>query len=670
MAASVRRIGPLLLLIAALCSPGAGETTAMQRQPPPRYGLEPFGQIGGPLNALALDGDYAYLGVGPRLRIVSLADLERPTRVWESADYGQLVRNVAVADGVAYVALGGDGLRVLDVANPAASREIAVVPVESEQLAIAGPWLIDVSFHALRIYDRRDPADLREIGSTALRWRVAGLTAHGRWTYLSTTTSGLLAVDIGDPTRPVLHEEPVLPSEVGRLVTHGDRGYVSFRDQERSRSGPSRSQIVVLDLANPSGPTRIAAFEVEGEPSDLAIVDGLLYVSAGELFERERDLLILDVSDPQAPVQVGQMPNLGGLLAQNASDRLAVAWRREGLVVLDVSQPAQPLHVGSYAPTVAGLVMGVTVAGPRAYVCTNRGLWILDLAEPANPRPLGMVPLEGAERVFVRGPYAYVGGKGRGMTIIDVRDPTNPRPVGHYVMRGDINLAGDVAGSHLYIAGMMVGMRVADIADPSQPLEITPPRAINPDYSLGSEYMDAHGYHGVAVAGRHAYVYTGVPQLQIMDVSDPARPRQVGTFELPRGGRDRITALGLAIVGDLAYVMTTGVELVVLSLADPVAPREVAILPIPDIYSMAAPGWYEDITVVGQRAYLATEGGLAVVDIADPTQPRQVSFSPTRAFQAAALGDYVYSASIEHGLQIYRLQGAAGAQPPPAQPAR
>ena len=49
------------------------------------------------------------------------------------------------------------------------------------------------------------------------------------------------------------------------------------------------------------------------------------------------------------------------------------------------------------------------------------------------------------------------------------------------VMRGDINLAGDVAGSHLYIAGMMVGMRVADIADPSQPLEITPPRAINPD---------------------------------------------------------------------------------------------------------------------------------------------------------------------------------------------
>ena len=66
--------------------------------------VELVGQIGGATSAVAVEGRYAYVGVGPRLVILDMADPARPTAVGQSAVLPGVIRGVAVAGSYAYVA--------------------------------------------------------------------------------------------------------------------------------------------------------------------------------------------------------------------------------------------------------------------------------------------------------------------------------------------------------------------------------------------------------------------------------------------------------------------------------------------------------------------------------------------------------------------------------------
>ena len=81
--------------------------------------VELVGQFGGATRAVAVQGRYAYLGVGPRLVILDAADPAHPTRIGQSEVLPGVVQSVAVSGGYAYVADGASGLRIVAVSDPA-----------------------------------------------------------------------------------------------------------------------------------------------------------------------------------------------------------------------------------------------------------------------------------------------------------------------------------------------------------------------------------------------------------------------------------------------------------------------------------------------------------------------------------------------------------------------
>ena len=92
--------------------------------------VELVGQIGGATYAaVAVQGDHAYIGEGPRLTILDMSNPATPAVVGKTDLIPGIVRGVAVVGNYAYVAdegygsrlVGGDdyGLRVVDVSDPA-----------------------------------------------------------------------------------------------------------------------------------------------------------------------------------------------------------------------------------------------------------------------------------------------------------------------------------------------------------------------------------------------------------------------------------------------------------------------------------------------------------------------------------------------------------------------
>ena len=115
------------------------DTASLQAQ---SSNVQFVGQIGGKTYAAAVQGNYAYVGVGPRLVILNISNLANPVVVGQTGVLPGFVVDVAVAGNFAYVADGGDGLRIIDVSNPAIPTEVGFydTPGSAAGVAVAGNY--------------------------------------------------------------------------------------------------------------------------------------------------------------------------------------------------------------------------------------------------------------------------------------------------------------------------------------------------------------------------------------------------------------------------------------------------------------------------------------------------------------------------------------------------
>ena len=98
------------------------------------------GQIGGPTQAVAVQGNYAYVGVGLRLVVLDVSNPVTPTEVGSTTPFPYFVEDIVVSGTLAYVAAGGAGLRVVNIPTRTTPVEVGAwdSPGYAEGVAVAG----------------------------------------------------------------------------------------------------------------------------------------------------------------------------------------------------------------------------------------------------------------------------------------------------------------------------------------------------------------------------------------------------------------------------------------------------------------------------------------------------------------------------------------------------
>ncbi len=235
-----------------------------------------------------------------------------------------------------------------------------------------------------------------------------------------------------------------------------------------------------------------------------------------------------------------------------------------------------------------------------------------------------------AKKMTIAGNYCYVADYTQGLLVLDITNPETPTFAGQYNSPGYTNSVA-VQGNYAYIADGDLGIKVVDITNPAAPNLVG-----SLDSTIGTA-MD------IAVAGDLAYLACNSDGFQVIDVSDPTNPVHVDSHNVLIG------VSGLDLQGDLLYVTASNDGLWVFDVTDPLA--------ITTVGSFDTPGNARNVTVKGNKAYVADSSSLIVLDVTDPSLPTSLGSATTGStvMDVDVVGSFAYVADYSAGLVMLNV---------------
>lgn len=615
------------------------------------------GQLGGTASTLAVQDQYAYLGVGMRLLVVELATPTAPRVLGKSELLSGVVQHLALAGNYAYVVVP-DRIYAIDVMDPASPRIISVFDINAvTRVAIRGNYAYLATRHcmwstagspmctgSLRVVNISDLTHLQEVSRLDIQGGVYSIALAGIYAYVIAgnnpeSPGGLRVVDVSE----------LKPRLVGSL-TITDATSVAVVGAYAYVAG---NGLQIIDVSTPTSPRKVGSWGPDTY-DDVAVAGGYAYVTKYfcELGACSNNLWLIDVRNPLAPESV-QGPPSEEQAAVGAGQRLAVInglvyWAGDAaLEIWDVSLPSQWLLIGRL--NLIGPVSNMSVVDGYAYVLAGmpgqQSLNVIAMQNPSQPDILGECQrCAGSAKIAVRGGYAYLGVWEYGLKIIDVRDPSRFDHVGDLKL-GEPGLAGiyDIAflGEDYIVVWLEdQSLRVIDVADPAQPRQVA------------SLMLQVGAYGQIVVVNSSAYLVAGgcgetgcQGQLKLIDLTDPTIPRLLSSLDIP-GARAIAVANRYAYVSTVlcyyAYSSCTS-KLWMIDIADLTQPRPVGFLTVPQ----SSP----DIAAWRNYVYW----GQRIFDVSDPKQPREIGISTALEGPKVVVDDYLYVAGRERGLLVLRL---------------
>ncbi len=271
--------------------------------------------------------------------------------------------DVVVANGYAYVADGGFGLKILSLSQP-----------ENPEL----------------------------VGSYSTSGSVRGVRVDGDYAYVADAENGFFVVDVSDPTDPVLLSSVSVPAS--KVDVGGGFAYLASVS----------NGLTVVDISNPSSAYVTASFSGNGDPNfkvnDVALVGGSVYMAMyGGLGKIATSAKSSTYSAKSIADGDGNR-NCAAVFAEN--NKLYVALQEYGALVYNA---AKTKLGGTDTP---GSAEDVAYFDGLLYMADGaKGLRIMDASDLSDITPYTHYANIEAYGVTIANGYAYVAGKGRGLHV-------------------------------------------------------------------------------------------------------------------------------------------------------------------------------------------------------------------------------------------------------------
>ncbi len=500
-------------------------------------------KTGGEVKDVTINGDFAYIADATN-GVFSYSLLD-PTNVTQMGQLAASKARAVASSGNYLYAATADGIKVINISNPASLNEIATIPnTTAQDLFIKGDELYTANGQdGIKVYDISDPTNPTEIADKSVTeelWNSKGVAIEDALVFAANGPAGIAVLNEGD------------------LLKRADL--------------PINGTAYKFNTLNRDG-----FIGLSGGASGFGVID------YRKLTDDNASNDSLSIGAKYATVGMPEKTTIKG-------NTLYVADENGGLQILDITDPANPSRVGGVNFGCRATAVEVNDDESKAYVTdVCMGLFAVDISDKEDPKVIesSVTPMPNqaeARDVKIKGQYAYVASRTEGLQIIDISNPDNFVMVGSYDTPGKA-LALDIDGNYAYIADENETLQIINIEDPANP-------------TLAGSYQSGYS-HDIKVVDGKAYIANYTFGLQIVDVSDPTNPKLLGTYDFdPETSEDR--ASGIDVSGDYAYVAYNDLGVKVIDISTPSNPTLAAQIKLD--------GVVRKITVNGDYIYASDQG--------------------------------------------------------------
>ena len=567
----------------------------------------------------------------------------------------------------------GAAIDLVSRARVSAVYDIEVVP----------PYAYALERGILRVLDVSDPMAVREIAALELQQPMLRLALYYPYLYLTGWLGQpLVIIDISIPTQPI---QVATLSDLAGIGPHGleiagKLAYVIRPSENDSTSldplDNTNLVFEVLDLAKPAHPQAIGSIDL-GIQVAQRLVGGIArmgeHIIALVSVNPRNHLFLIDARIPDKPsikrtILLPEGKNFADIGV--VDDKLFFLQRRprsnQGLVVYRMHEKDEPELLGECYDPRFQIPIELIVHEDAIYA-TFKGevdLVTFDVSNPSEPKLASAYTIDdlwaaGLGMTLVDD-HLFVAGDGGPSPIFDVSDPKAPSAVGQWNFEG--GWVGDVMrqDSLAILTQVGGGYLIYDVSKPQAPQRLTRYQAAS---SAGRDGWQWNVTAAVSNS-RLLMVYETLPS-ELIDISNPTDPTVLGRFT-PHGLVH--TAALTPAYAVLGYREATswwestsagGIEIV--SVSDPSEPHAVALLDLGQAVTDVA--LHNDHIIA---AHLS--GMLTIVDISKPSEPiilnqlgdsaalEVSSMSRTTRIALSDKGDFAYVISRD----VMNMESASG----------
>ena len=241
-------------------------------------------------------GDHAYLAGGTGFLTVDVTDPANPVQAGELAVEGQ-ISCIRVSPPYAYISTAGDvPLYQINITTPASPVIVKKTeePTAANCSCVSDQYLYVASNEKICVYDIASDGDNPPLINSYPLPSAACLFAQGD--YLYAIASGYMhIINVSDKlnlTEEAAYQINGSPSWAAKNVVYVVGGYAYLVT--------SSGKLVIIDISTPSTPVEKGLFELPDYGINVFVRDDIAHVGYAEGF------VLIDVSNPEAPVQIGE----------------------------------------------------------------------------------------------------------------------------------------------------------------------------------------------------------------------------------------------------------------------------------------------------------------------------------------------------------------------------
>lgn len=287
--------------------------------------------------------------------------------------------------------------------------------------------------------------------------------------------------------------------------------------------GEEEGGVVIIDVTDPLNP--LVASTIKPGGYDVKVWRHYLYVSQGGNTDGAPPSQIIDISNPLAPVLVGEFPAVHNAFINSAGY----------------------LYITGY------------YSNPTIPTSSSLNVSIYDLnSTPKSPELIWTAPAsdreEPAHDISVIRNTMYVFSNSQKVEIYDVNELSSPAFLGEYLFSSNLSVHSGwvtVDDKYLYVCleneERMKDVVILDISNPASPFEV------------GGIHDELNTIHNLYIIGNYAYVSFYGAGLRIYDVSNPVLPALVYEYDT-NGSSEGLGAFGVYPFSSSGAIYVSDVE--------------------------------------------------------------------------------------------------------------